>query len=348
MTFVRRTGWIALIASLASGCATSYATRTAAPEQELQWPFAPRAAKLTYERSLSGFEPGRRGSFWRGLVYGRDGGEHDAFVLPVAVAVAADRRIAVADLGRRCVHLFDPATGRYLRIEGADRQPLVSPVALTFDDTGGLWVSDSAGWVLRFDRDGKPTRRLDHAGSERLERPTGLAFDPVDQRLYVVDTLASRVFALAPDGQLQFSFGGRGAGTGELNFPTHIARAAGGELYVTDALNFRIQIFDRNGRPLAEFGRHGDGSGDLAMPKGVAVDEDGVIYVVDGLFDNVQLFDRGGDFLLTLGGRGTGFGEFWLPSGIYLSAADELYVCDTYNHRIQVFQVARGYADGAS
>lgn len=345
-------GWCGflLVAGLAiSGCAAQWTPRTATPTVALQWPYAPAPPKVTYLHSLSGLDRAADvGSVLRAVAFGSESEDRDAFVLPVAVAVGSDGRLAVADLGRRCVHLYVPLEGRYVRLNGADDDPLLSPVAVAFDDAQGLFVSDSVGKVLAFGADGTFRFALRKAGERALARPTGLAYDRERKALYVVDTLASEIDVFEQDGRFAFSFGSRGDGAGQLNFPTHAFCSPRGELYVTDAMNFRVQIFDRDGRWLGGFGRHGDGSGDLAMPKGVVVDRDGVVYVVDGIFDNLQLFDRTGRFLLTVGARGTGFGELWLPSGAFIDDEDRLYVCDTYNRRIQVFRITRDYADARS
>jgi DNA-binding beta-propeller fold protein YncE len=333
---------------LAAGCQATWTPTTAAPKVQLQWPFAPAAAKVTYAWALTGIARDTSvGTVLESVVFG-SGGSTGGFVQPVAVATGKDGRIAVADTGCRCVHFYLPGTAKALRLAGTDRERIVSPVAVAFDDADRLYVSDSGGALFAFDALGKPRFVVRRAGDRPLQRPTGMVWAPDRQLLYVVDTLAHGVDAFDTDGKLRFSFGKRGAGEGELNFPAHIARSAAGELYVTDTLNFRIAIFDSDGHPTGSFGRHGDGSGDLAMPKGIAVDADGVVYVVDALFDNVQLFNRRGDFLLTLGARGTGFGEFWLPSGAWLGEHGHLYVCDTYNRRVQVFRVESGYANGRS
>ena len=334
---------------MASGCASHWTLRTAEPAIALQWPYQPLKAKLTYVHSLTGLsEHGGSSSVLHSIVYGKDRGDRNAFVLPVAVATGADGRIAVADLGGRCVHLYLPAAQRYLRLLGSKDVTLASPVGVVFDDERNLWVSDSTGRLFVYGEGGELRFVITKAGEERLERPTGLAYSPARKLIFVVDTLANRVHAFTTKGEPAFSFGSRGETEGSFNFPTHIFRSRAGELYVTDALNFRIEIFDESGKTLGSFGHHGDGSGDLAMPKGLAVDSDGAIYVVDGIFDNVQLFDRRGSFLLTLGRRGIDFGEFWLPSGVFIDENDELYVCDTYNRRIQVFRITEHYAETAS
>jgi DNA-binding beta-propeller fold protein YncE len=338
---------LALLA-LAGGCSSSWKLRVVQAPYALQWPYLPNPAKLTYVRALTGLTPMRSaGAVLASVVVGGPKPDENAFVLPVAVAAARDGRIAVADMGRACVHLFLPAGERYVRLTGPRKEPMRTPVAVLFDDGNRLYVSDSSGRVFAFGPDGAPLFTIASAGPTPLLRPTGLAWNPQRKLLYVVDTLAHSIYAFDAGGGLAFTIGGRGGAEGKFNFPTHAVFTRKGELVVADSLNFRVQILDGDGRFLAAFGRHGDGSGDLAMPKGIAVDRDGVVYVADSLFDVVQLFGRGGEFLLTLGRRGADFGEFWMPSGVFIDESDQLYVCDTYNHRIQVFRIAERYANAA-
>jgi DNA-binding beta-propeller fold protein YncE len=331
---------------LLAGCSSTWKLQTVQAPYALQWPYQPNPAKLTYLRSLTGLvaAPGA-GAALAAIVVGGGKTDANAFILPVAVATARDGRIAVADMGRSCVHLFVAAEAHYLRLTGPKKEPMRTPVAVAFDDERRLFVSDSSGRVYAFGPDGAPLFTISSAGGTPLQRPTGLAWNPQRKVLYVVDTAAHTIYALDAKGELVFKIGGRGGEDGRFNFPTHAAWTRRGELVVSDSLNFRIQILDGEGKFVGAFGRHGDSSGDLAMPKGLAVDKDGVIYVADSLFDVVQLFNRKGTFLLTLGRRGVDFGEFWMPSGVFIDESDELYVCDTYNHRIQVFRIAERYAD---
>ncbi|MEJ2684845.1 MAG: 6-bladed beta-propeller [Candidatus Sulfobium sp.] len=284
--------------------------------------------------TLTGFR--ESGGSVKTVIFGK---EEVKFIRPVEIATGTDGRIAVADPGGRCVHLYIPSAGKYKRLSTVNGEDMVSPVSVIFGDQQRLYVSDSArAEVLVFDKEGNFLYTIKKAFMLRLKRPTGLAYNRDRKLLYVVDTMAHKVYAFRGRDAV-FVFGGRGIKDGEFNFPTNIYWSAAGRIYVTDAMNFRVQIFDSSGGFLDSIGHHGDGSGDFSMPKGVAADRRGVIYVVDRLFDNVQLFDTKGDFLLTLGGRGTGEDDFWLPSGIFIDGSDRLYVCDTYNQRIQVYQI---------
>lgn len=330
------------------GCAAKYTVKAQQPAITLQWPFQPAKPKAVYVHSFTGFSKAKSSvSLMKSFVYGSSNDNADAFLLPVAVATASDGRIAVADTGRRCVHLYMPAAKRYVRLYGDGKQKIASPVGLIFDDAFRLYISDSTGKVFVYDNQGNPSKVITNVGDQQLQRPTGIAYSPTKKLLFIVDTLKDKIFAVDSNGKAAFSFGERGVKNGQFNYPTHLFRSSSGKLYITDSMNFRVQIFDESGNFVGAFGHHGDGSGDLALPKGIAADPDGAIFVADGLLDNVQLFSEKGTFLLTIGQRGTDFGEFWLPSGIFIDELSNLYVCDTYNHRIQVFRITEHYDVGS-
>jgi DNA-binding beta-propeller fold protein YncE len=331
------------IVLVGTGCASKWALNVDASNALHQWRDDANMSHAVHLESIKGFkETGAAASnVLRYLVFGRRS-EDNTIVRPVAAAVGSDDRIAIADAGRLCVHLYVPSEQRYRQINEAGTEKLRAPVSVAFDDALRLFVSDSSNHaVYVYDRDGEHLFTVTQAGSEPLQRPTGLSVSSREKIIYVVDTLANRVHAFTTEGNFLFSFGAPGESSGQFNFPTHIASHSDGNLYVTDAMNFRVQIFNARGSFLASFGHHGNGSGDFAMPKGIAVDKDGVIYVVDTLFDNVQLFDLSGAFLFTIGARGGGLGEFSMPSGLFLDRKEKLYVCDTYNQRVQVFQIVR-------
>jgi len=330
--------WFCLAAFVAAGCVSKWAMDSSASEARLVWPQAPEQPKIRHLVTINGFK--ERGVSLKRLFVGK--GE-DRLIRPVAVATGGDGRIAVADTGSKSVHLYIPKEERFIRVYRLDSEEMEAPVSVAFDEELRLYVSDSVhAKIFVFDRRGKFLFSIVRTRDGVLARPTGLAYDRDKKAVYAVDTTLHRIHAFSPKGEPLASFGERGDGDGQFNFPTHIFRASSGRIYVTDALNFRVQIIGSSGGFIAAFGRHGDGSGDFSMPKGVASDSRGTVYVVDTLFDNVQLFDEQGEFLLTVGSRGIGPGEFWLPSGIFIDDRDKLYVCDTYNQRIQIFEILKG------
>ncbi|MBP9143860.1 MAG: hypothetical protein KBF21_06340 [Thermoanaerobaculia bacterium] len=327
----------ALLALLAGCGSTSFAPRVEPSQVTLQWPVPPNPAKVTFLRSLTGFTPrGSAGRSLRALVVGKESADLHAFVLPVAVAVAPDGRIAVADMGRRCVHLYLPEggkargtaggstgkrpeesgpssrkrpeesgmssrkrpeeSGRYVQLTGSAAEPIVSPIGLAFDDRSQLFLTDSSGKVFGFDAEGGLLWVSRSSGETPWQRPTGLAFSPERRLLYVVDTLAHRVVGLRTDGSFELAFGGRGEGVESFNFPTHIFRAS--------------------------------------SPEG------GVLYVTDTLNFRISAFDESGKPLGVFGRHGDGSGDLAMPKGLAADRDGVLYVADGIFDNVQLFDRA--------
>ena len=322
---------------LIGSCETPAPVSPSAAVPSPVWPKPPAEARIRYVGSVSTpAEWGIEKSFLRRMVDMLIGRGTEHFVRPTGVA-ERDGVLYVADPGAQALWILDTARSRFAKVDQVKDETLAAPVALAVRADGSVFVADSRlKKVFLLDRDGKFVRV---AAQEGLERPAGLAYDPTQQRLYVVDSVAHRVSAYGPDGTLVRSWGRGGTLDGEFNHPTHLNFDPTGALLVTDALNFRIQAFDAEGRFLWKLGHHGDGSGDLAAPKGVGADSEGHVYVVDALFDAVQIFDRNGTLLLAFGERGTQAGQFWLPGGLFIAPRNRIYVADAYNQRVQIFDL---------
>ena len=310
---------------------------------DLVWPQPPNPARIRYVRSIS--IPGdigiKRGFFGR-LLDAVTSKERERFIRPTGVA-ESDGVIYVADPGAPALWIFDPQNQASVAVRELGGETLLSPVAVTPERDGRAFVADSLiNKVFLVDRGGKMVSVI---ADSALKRPVGLAWNETSDRLYVADAVGQQVLVYGSGGTRLLSWGSRGSGDGEFNFPAYVALSRSGEVLVTDALNYRVQAFDQNGKFLWKMGRQGDGSGDFAAPKGLATDSEGHLYVVDALFDGVQIFDRKGALLLGFGSRGGAPGEFWLPTGAFIDARDQIYVADSYNQRVQVFEFVGRSAD---
>lgn len=344
----RRTVSVALVllAALASGCGMT--AGRSAPEAEtapakLVWPPSPARARIRFVQSVARpADLGAKPSFFERLGQLVLGRQEEWLIRPTAV-VTTGQVIYVADPGAQALWVLDRPAGRFRKIQKAEQQLFVSPVAVAVGPDGRVYLADSfLAKIFVYGADLRLAATIEDPG---LRRPAGLAFDPGRNRLYVADSAAHRILIYNAEGRPAGAFGQRGAGDGEFNFPTHVAVDRRGMIYVTDSLGFRVQAFNPDGSFASSLGQHGDSSGDFARPKGVALDSEDHVYVVEALFDAVQIFDRRGRFLLTFGERGLGPGQFWLPSGIFIDPEDRIYVADAYNQRIQIFQYLAGGGD---
>ncbi|HEX9757942.1 MAG TPA: 6-bladed beta-propeller [Nitrospiria bacterium] len=306
----------------------------------LEWPFPPDPPRIAYEQSLSSIrdlEPAP--SFFRrlgNLLFGKE--EVPVLVRPFSLC-AEGGKLYVGDTGLQVVHIFNLKTKEYKQVfRLKDPYRILSPVGVTVDSKGNLFVSDSE-WnkIFVFNPEGKFLREFVEEGE--VGRVAGIVYNPLNDFVYVSDTVDHRVVAYSLEGKKQFQFGHRGGQAGSFNFPTHLAvNKVSGEIYVTDSMNFRVQHFGPDGKFLSTFGSLGRTIGSFSKPKGVALDTQGLIYVVDGIYDTVQLFNAKGALLMNFGISGIKPGQFWLPAGIAIDEENRIFVADTFNFRVQIFK----------
>jgi sugar lactone lactonase YvrE len=129
------------------------------------------------------------------------------------------------------------------------------------------------------------------SGPGEFNFPTNVTVDRTG-RLYVSDSLNSRVQAFDADFSHAGVIGARGTAAGSFSQPKGIAVDGDDHLYVVDAHFEAVQIFDRQGRLLLGFGREGSGPGEFWIPAGIHIDRSvNRIYVADTYNRRVQVFD---------------------------------------------------------
>ena len=320
------------------------------PQTVIEYPPPPNPARYRYVGELRG-EPnfarqgGRGWSVQRVLAWlvGLGKGRQQLLQRPQSGWVDQRGRIFVTDSAAHVVWVFDPAEGQLEQWQTAgDGGSLITPVGIVGDNRGHIWVADAdQGQVSVLSEDGKP---LGVVGRGALQRPTGVALDPRDGRLFVADSQAHQILIFDARGVQIAATGQRGVGPGQFNGPTHLAFAHD-RLHVVDTLNSRVQILDRDGAFQHQFGRRGLYVGDLPRPKGVSVDSDGNVYVVESYYDYLLVYNAQGRPLLPIGGTGTGVGQFYLPTGVWTDSRDHIYVADMFNRRIVVLRYLRSSDD---
>jgi DNA-binding beta-propeller fold protein YncE len=313
-------------------------TEVPAKDSDLVWPSPPQTPRIQYVRSIySPSDIGVKNSWFKKAIDTIFGKEElsDILLRPYGVFVDSER-MYVTDPGIHALHVFEMKDKKYFIIKKIRKEDLISPIGVTADKNGEIYLSDSfLRKVFVFDKKGEYLREI--GSSELFMRPSGIALD--NDRIFVVDTHGHCVLVFSKkDGKLIFKFGKNGSGTGDFNYPTNIFIDKNDILYIMDSMNFRVQVFDRDGNFISVFGKHGDGSGDFSKPKGIAVDSEGHIYIADADFDTIQIFDMNGRLLLNFGNIGRKPGEMVLPAGVFIDRQDRIYVADSYNNRVQIFQ----------
>jgi DNA-binding beta-propeller fold protein YncE len=198
-------------------------------------------------------------------------------IQPINISIDVDGTKYVADPVRGQVVAFD-RNDEYLKAYGApgDWKPVD---AVPFEDR--LYVADvEHGMVKVFDKgSGESLKTIGATGepSERLDRPTNLAFDR-EGYLYVTDAGRFQVVKFDRDGHFKSTFGKVGDNLGHFARPKGIALDREGRLYAVDASFNNVQIFNKDGRLLMFFGESGDKPGGFLLPAKVAIDYDNLQY----------------------------------------------------------------------
>jgi len=261
-------------------------------------------------------------------------------VRPQSGAVDNSGRILVTDAGRHAVVVFDEVEARLeIWTDAGDGSVLLSPVGIAIRPDGQVLVADAElGYVIVLAPDGSP---LGHFGADRVQRPTGLAIDPVNSEVFVSDTAAHDIKVFNLDGVYLRTIGYRGTGPGEFNGPTHLSFDHG-RLFVTDTFNARVQIMTAAGETDTQIGKRGLYVGNLVRPKGVTTDSDGNVYVIESYYDHLLVFDPDGNLLLPIGGTGNAVGHFFLPAGIWSDPHDRIFIADMFNGRVIILRYLGG------
>jgi sugar lactone lactonase YvrE len=328
-----------LLCCAALGCATPPGEILRANQNSPTWPappLEPRVVCLGQFVTADDLRPGK--TFWQKLVSTMFGARQPgALVTPQGLLLTASRELLVVDSAGRCIHRFGLDDRRYTQMPL--NEVTQTPIGIAMDTQGRLYVTDPpASSIAVLDQEGKLLSRF---SSERMLRPTGIAFSQSNSLLYVADTSGHRVLAFDLRGRVKLEFGGPGGHPGQFNYPTGLS-VANGRIYVCDSFNFRVQIFDLAGEHIRSFGEEGNRPGNFSLPKAVAVDGAEHIWVVDARFENIQAFDSSGRLLMAFGEEGWEAGQFCLPGAIFIDSADRMFVSDSYNRRVQVFQLRPG------
>ena len=218
---------------------------------------------------------------------------------------------------------------------------------LAIDAAGRVYVPDTANHRIQvFNANGAFQRSFGSqgVGDTQFECPSGVAINPVNQDILVVDPCNQRVQIFSNAWQYKTTLGVTGvAGSSERHFnsPSGVAVDANGGIYVADTNNYRVQkcALLASDYACATFaGERGmiSASFDHLHPVSVAVDPAGRVAVIDQRNNRVQVFDRQGNYQTTIAGVfGPQPGGLRQPMAAQFDQAGNLYVADQNNHRVQ-------------
>lgn len=205
-------------------------------------------------------------------------------------------------------------------------------------------VLDKKARVLLFDAEGNLMRQWRMPEFEN-GNPQGAAVLR-DGRIAVADTHYYRVMFFDMEGNIRGSFGSRGKGPGQFEFPVSIVQDDQENLYVAEYFgNDRVQKFTRDGHFVASIGSPGTGPGQFQRPGGMVWQRgsDGVgrLFIADADNGRVQVYRDDGTFEQVFGDEdGSGPHIFDFPFDVAADAVGSIYVIEWQGNRLSKFNAA--------
>lgn len=230
------------------------------------------------------------------------------FVNPTHVAVDAAGNVVVSDYNNQRVQRFSgagmaraeylPSFARSMGTAGTALGQFGSPIDVSADAAGNLYVLEAAGRVQVLDPEGTPLRTFGSQGSAPgyFSQPWSLDIGP-DGFVYVADYANFRVQKLTTGGTPVTTWGSFGTGNGQFSGVCFIAAGDDGFIYVGDRNACRIQKFTTAGAYVGQWGSFGIAPGQFESVDGIAVDKAGSVFVTDNSWRRIQKFSSSGAVL---------------------------------------------------
>lgn len=299
--------------------------------------------------------------------WGAQGSGLGKYLYPSRVAVDSSGRVYVADTWANNIEVdtkdgvgleefgsFGTGQGQFKQPHGmsflyngpgvADDQLFV---VNTNDKRIDVFGYDSAtGYVDTYQRSFGCAKSSGVAGCYFAGDLRGLAIDPANGWVYIVDARGNKIHKYTTGGTYLLSFGKTAKdllnpGNGEFtDGGREVAVAGDGNVWVGDMPDYRAQVFSPAGAFLFAVPNPPapPPDGGFNGPRGVAVDASGDVFVTDTYNQRVEKFGPSGTFLTKWGSRGRNLYAFNYPRMLAVDLNDgSVVVADTDNHSIKKY-----------
>jgi DNA-binding beta-propeller fold protein YncE len=254
--------------------------------------------------------------------------------MPTDVAVDSHGTIFIADGVNDRVVRFS-ANGEMLP---AFAPAMNQPVGLFVDRSDRLWIADSRNHrVLKLRDDGEIDEVIDLPnGLELQAKPTDIALDAGQTRLYVVDNANHRLLVRDQRSMKWIVLGDSGKSLGQFQYPFMIAVGAHGYVYVTETIGARVQAIAPTDRWAGQISGFGVELGQVYRPKGIAVDAGNRVFISDSTLQVIEVFSSLGALEGVLTDEHQQPLRFAHPMGMCFDAHGKLYVVELKANRVAV------------
>jgi DNA-binding beta-propeller fold protein YncE len=251
------------------------------------------------------------------------------------------------------LYVTDSRAGQVIKLNTSGsnlvvKSGLAKPLAVAVGNQGLVYVGEEGtGRVLVFNSALTNALYFLGIGSNEFQLANHIAVDTTQSNgwIYVSDSKANQIKCYT-NSALVKSFGTKGSGNGQFNFPAGVYVSPSQELYVVDQNNDRVQVFNRTGAFQRVF--YLKTPADLVTTniygraQGILGDSAGRIYVMDAFQGEIKVFDTVGTYLATLSGWGEWIGQLRTPGSAALGTDQRLFVASINNNRMEIFSIQGG------
>ena len=207
------------------------------------------------------------------------------------IAVNTKGNIAVTDIGKHCVYIFDK-NGKFLRKIGVQGK-FKDPRGVTYLNDDEILIADTDNSrIKQINIQTGTVVKTSVAGVGEFYRPFDVCLNK-ERRIVVTELSSNRVQVLSREGEIISMFGN--IDPEKLNKPRSCLPYKN-NFFVSDSGNQCIKAFDNSGTFLHKFGKLGNQDGQFNYPNGLLIDSSNNLLVCDQNNNRVQQFSLDGRF----------------------------------------------------
>ncbi|CAH3161670.1 unnamed protein product, partial [Pocillopora meandrina] len=208
------------------------------------------------------------------------------------IAVNAIGNIAVTDICKNCVYIFDK-NGKCLRKIGVKGQ-FKDPCGVTYLNDDEILITDTVNSRIQQIniQTGTVVKTLGKASVGKVYRPLDVCLDK-ERRIVVTEFSIGSIQVMSREGETISIFGN--IGPEKLNNPKSCLPYKN-NFFVSDSGDQCIKAFDNSGTFLHKFGKLGNQDGQFNYPNGLLIDSSNNLLVCDQNNNRVQQFSLDGRF----------------------------------------------------
>ena len=244
------------------------------------------------------------------------------------IAVNTKGNIAVTDIGKHCVYIFDK-NGKCLRKIG-DKGQFRNPFGVTYLNDDEILITDTGnGRIQQINIEtGTVVNTLGREGEGTGEfcSPTDVCLDE-ERRIVVTEFLSERIQVMSREGETISIFGN--IGPDKLTAPFSCLPYKN-KFFVSNIGKECIKAFEKSGTFLHKFGKQGNQDGQFNYPCGLLIDSSNYLLVCDQQNNRVQQF--------SLDGRFTGKSVAHLPNPRKIAATIDGRILVTTREKIFILK----------